>query len=194
MPPRSVASCSGERSRERSGEQVANDPGSPCCRSRLIGLSRWRVRCGSCAAEFPRPCLRAVLEGGRPVLAVGVIGYRVTIDPRGRPRVFLGKGHPFANSAGWQYLYRWVVMEGLGTKLRADEHVHHRDYDLANSEPGNLEVLAVAYHGRLHASAALVAQARTPNGRFGFVQDATAPIFSWPRSGPILGPAAARQR
>ena len=71
---------------------------------------------------------------------------------RGWVRVQLGKGHPYANSGGWQWEHRLVAMEQLGRVLRTDEHVHHKDLDRANNRPENLEVRAAAYHGRLHAS------------------------------------------
>jgi hypothetical protein len=166
---------------------------SPCCASRLVSAGRWKSRCLSCSISYQKPAQRVRLVGGKPVIEEGLCGYRVTWDSRGRPRVFLGVGHRFANTAGWQYLYRWVVMENLDARLRPDEHVHHVDSDTRNCDPSNLEVLSVEFHGRLHGSAVVVAMVRHPDGRFAYL-DRSSPIFAWPRFGPVLGPSAADRR
>lgn len=107
-------------------------------------------------------------------------------DPSGCPCTYLGINHPLANSGGWQYDHRLAVATALGRSLRTDEHVHHIDTRPTNNTLPNLELLAVAYHGRLHASAATLAGYRDDLGRF---TEHTTPIgpFSWPRWGPILG-------
>lgn len=107
-------------------------------------------------------------------------------DARGRHRIQLGKGTPYANSGGWQWLARYVVMEALGRKLRSDEHVHHRNGDKSDNRLENLEVLAAEYHGRLHGSACVIA--RDELGRFREVTPG--PIFPWPRYAAVLGPSA----
>lgn len=108
-------------------------------------------------------------------------------DRRGRAWIWLGLGHPLANSGGWQYLSRYLVMSDLGRVLRSDEHVHHRQSHRDDSL-SNLEVVLAEFHGRLHASAATLCGWRDDLGRF--VEHAAWPPSSWPRYGPKLGPAA----
>lgn len=53
----------------------------------------------------------------------------------------------------------WVSVIRSGTDLSGfrflgrDAHVHHKDHDHTNNDPGNLEVLSVAEHHRHHATA-----------------------------------------
>lgn len=108
-------------------------------------------------------------------------------EERGRTRVYLGREDPRANSGGWQYVYRVEVANALSRPLRTDEHVHHVDGDTANNDLHNLELITPAYHGRLHASAMLVA--RDEAGRFAEVGEPSPP-FPWPRRGAVLGNAA----
>lgn len=89
-----------------------------------------------------------------------------TVASSGRIRVHLGKGHPFANSAGWQWRSRYVVMRLLGRKLRADEQVHHLNGEVWDDRPENLEVVVAEDHGRTHAFVTDLAGWRAPDGRF----------------------------
>lgn len=111
---------------------------------------------------------------------------KITTDPRGRKRIYLGKGHPAANSGGWQWLARYVVWEESGVVLRSDEHVHHVDHDLTNNAPENLEVRLAEYHGRYHALHTIL---RDGKGRFAERDQPEGP-FPAPRYGAVIGPAA----
>ena len=99
-------------------------------------------------------------------------GYAITqaIDPHdgrlGRKRIVLGKSHPFANKAGWQYLSRYLVMKETGERLRSDEHVDHRDLDRQNDNLNNLRVMLAERHGRHHVYLAELAGGRGTDGRF----------------------------
>jgi hypothetical protein len=115
-------------------------------------------------------------------------------DSRGRVRVYLGTGHRYANRGGWQWRSRLVMQELLGRKLHRSEHVHHipetpgLPANRADDRPERLELLACEYHGRLHAFATLVYRWRMEDGTF-----APGRLYEtqdWPRSGPVLGPAA----
>lgn len=108
-------------------------------------------------------------------------------------RRYLGKGHPAANSAGWQYRARLVVEEALGRRLSLGFHVHHANPlgNRADDRLEFLEVMAADYHGQCHGSAAVIYRTRDASGRFEFVGEGT---FDWPRLGPILGPAAKEGR
>ncbi|HEV3340106.1 MAG TPA: hypothetical protein VG125_07105 [Pirellulales bacterium] len=107
-------------------------------------------------------------------------------DSRGRVRTFLGLGHPYANSAGWQWRSRLVVMQALGRRLGPMEHVHHVTRNRADDRLEQLEVLACEYHQRLHAFAVSIYRQR--DGRWGLVPEPA--TFDWPRAGAVLGPAA----
>lgn len=111
---------------------------------------------------------------------------QITTDARGRKRINLGKGHPAANSGGWQYLSRFRVWQETGAVLRTDEHVHHLDDDKTNDEPENLEVRLAEYHGRYHATHTVL---RDWKGRFAERSEPEGP-FPAPRYAAIIGPAA----
>jgi hypothetical protein len=125
-------------------------------------------------------------------------------DSRGRVRVLLPKGHPYANSAGWQYRSRFVVMQRLGRKLSAWEHVHHanREGNRADDRLENLEVVQAWMHGRAHGYAVSSYRQRRTDGTWGSVifedgkDEAGQPVsvMNWPRFGPILGPEAKKER
>lgn len=95
----------------------------------------------------------------------------VTRDRRGRAKIQLGRGHVYANKGGWQWVCRYVVMVSLGRVLRADEHVHHCDENLANDSLDNLHVYLMEYHGRYHAWRTSIAGGRNAaTGRFQVVE------------------------
>lgn len=129
-------------------------------------------------------------------------GMPVTEDARHRRRVHLGKWHPYANSAGWQYLARFLVMDALHRRLGPHEQVHHRDGNRLRDLLCNYEVLIPELHGRLHASAASLAGWRDELGRFvewdarPAISDAELAAIYGPRAierfGPVVGDAALR--
>lgn len=154
----------------------------PRCRSgerAKAGIQRQvqRWRCGSCGYHYANTVTRR-----RPGTSIGT----TSIDSRGRHWIYLGHGHRYANTGGWQYVYRYVVMVALGRVLRSDEHVHHIDGNLDNNELDNLEVVAAAYHGSIHASG--ISVARAVDGRF--VELPQMPEFDLPRWRAIIGRAA----
>lgn len=119
-------------------------------------------------------------------------GLRVWRDEEGRACVTLHVRHPYANSAGWQRLYRFLVMEALGEVLDPMSHVHHANGKKVDDSVDNLEVLAASYHGRTHASG-YISHARDPaTGRFCVVEDpGEFGGEKWvPRWGAIIGPSA----
>lgn len=76
---------------------------------------------------------------------------KVWTNSNGRLCITLGVGHPYANSAGWQYVYRYKMMNYLGRRLHRDEHVHHLDRDYNNNELSNLRVVGSSDHGTIHS-------------------------------------------
>jgi len=85
-------------------------------------------------------------------------------DQRGQPRRFL-RGHNKTNTGrGWIEQGRWYVSingkkkafhrfvyeQWTGTTLRSDQVVHHIDGNPLNNDPGNLTVLSISEHMRLH--------------------------------------------
>lgn len=73
-----------------------------------------------------------------------------TTATNGRKLIYLGLQHPYANSGGWQYLYRYVVMCALNRQLRTDEHVDHIDGDIRNNSLCNLRVIVARDHALRH--------------------------------------------
>jgi hypothetical protein len=90
---------------------------------------------------------------------------------RGRVRVTLGVGHPRANTGGWQYRYRLVVLYALGADaLLPGQHVDHVNGVVDHDEIENLRVLDAEYHGRWHAFLFETAGMRDPEtGQFGWL-------------------------
>lgn len=114
--------------------------------------NRWRCRrCNRTLSKrrrLPRLSPRLLLprlssNGLRPrILSHSARGLPLTRRPGdGRWIVGLGVGHPWANSAGWQYLYRVLVAWYLSRPLHPDEQVHHVDRDMSNDDPRNLQVV-----------------------------------------------------
>jgi hypothetical protein len=72
----------------------------------------------------------------------------------GYPRVYIGKGHPYATSGGWQYLHRWIMMREVGRVLDTYEHVHHNgengNRDKRTRDVRELEILEDVDHGHYH--------------------------------------------
>lgn len=145
-----------------------------------------------------RLCAHVTDDGAEGwLLYEGARGMPVTEDGRHRRRVFLGKGHEYANSAGWQWLARFLVMDALGRRLGTHEHVHHRFGNRLQDELPALEVLIAELHGRIGAAAASLAGWRDDRGRFvewGEEDDLAERCrpFAVPRYGPIVGDAALR--
>lgn len=50
---------------------------------------------------------------------------------------------------GYVYEHRLVMEELLGSRLRSDEHVHHRNSKRWDNRPENLEVMDARDHARL---------------------------------------------
>lgn len=123
-------------------------PACLSCSRYMESMGR-RWRCRSCqrtvskSRRRPRKCRRLIVGSGAPrVVESGTRGYRVSQDDEtGRWRVQLGKGHPYANSGGWQYLYRALVMFALDRPLAPQEQVHHVDEDRENDRLENLLVV-----------------------------------------------------
>ncbi len=67
---------------------------------------------------------------------------------RGKPR----KGYlsTYIEGKGSRHTHRIVAEEKIGRKLRKGEIVHHKDEDIHNNKPGNLEVLSRAEHMNIH--------------------------------------------
>ncbi len=118
------------------------------------------------------PPIRSLLPGcpSRPWLPTrGHLSSRFgneTMDDRGRVLVTLGVGHPYANSAGWQYRYRLLVACALGHLPRSDEHVDHLGEGGSDDHLPRLRLVLAEYHGRYHASATELAGGRGADGRF----------------------------
>ena len=127
---------------------------------------RQRWRCPSGCLDTIRPDkpqrrppklrLRLIPNSTGWELRYGEAGFPLHQNNRGRWRVHLGKGHPYANSGGWQYLYRFVVADALGHLPGTDEHVHHCNEDhrniTNNLDHSRLELVLAEFHGQLHAT------------------------------------------
>lgn len=85
-----------------------------------------------------------------------------TTDRRGRVRVWLGYGHPYANSGGWQWRNRLRLAMKLGRALQPHEDAHHVNEDLTDDRPENLELRTHRRHASEHAKA----RERDERGRF----------------------------
>lgn len=163
--------------------------GPVCCNRSMHGHGH-RFRCPICRST--------VIPVYTHRLARTPLGWRVTwstdglpiwYDDKNRACITLHPRHPYANSAGYQRLARFLIAEDLGYLPRPDEHTHHTNGDLTDDRIDNLELVAVAYHGRIHASAAFVG--RGEDGRFRERDPSEPPpvggLVDWPRCGAVLG-------
>ncbi len=174
-------------------------PGSPVCCGRPMwshgrpapGQRRWY--CGVCRSTHrPEICDRlARTAAGTWEIRRGTEGLRIWPNADHRRCVTLPKAHPYANSAGYQYVARFLIAETLGALPRSDEHTHHLDGNLANdpTDCSNYELMAAAYHGQIHGRATCVARC-DETGRFRAIEQ-PGPDHHWPRRAAVLGNQAA---
>lgn len=184
--------------------------GPVCCQRTMHGhgkdarSGRRMYLCPVCGSTVrPETCWRLVRVPGTPATPTGWTrawsseGYKIWPDDKGRTCVTLPLSHPYANSAGYQRLARFLIAEELGYLPRSDEHTHHQNGKLHDDRIDNLELVAVAYHGQIHASAAFVG--RGEDGRFKELDPSEIPpappggFVDWPRYGAVLGNAAKRE-
>lgn len=181
------------RTGQRAIDQLAGGVppiGPLCCSRTMQGHGPSRLRCPVCrSTQHPTPRKRLTRTPTGWRVTWGTEGYPLWEDDKGRACVTLGPHHPYANSGGYQRLARFLIAEELGYLPRPDEHTHHTDCDLTNDRLSNLELVAIEYHGRLHASAAFVG--RGEDGRFRERDPHTPPpvggLVDWPRCGAVLG-------
>jgi hypothetical protein len=83
-------------------------------------------------------------------------------DRRGRVRVNLYPGHPYAYRAGWAWRSRLILCYRFGRRLDRHEHAHHRNRDRQRDDPRNLRSIPAGEHSRLHA----MTKPRGVDGRF----------------------------
>jgi hypothetical protein len=130
-----------------------------CCGRPMHVKSREkRYTCGVChrSVSFSTLIPRHILDG----FNLSYLNNRRTIH--------LGVGHPYANSGGWQYVNRYVVMKELGRRIGTDEHAHHIDHNKLNDvrDGSNYQLLLAETHGRHHRYVADLAGYRDAKGRF----------------------------
>lgn len=106
-------------------------------------------------------------------------------DSRGRVRVWLGRGHRFANSAGYQWRYRLLVMYSLGRTLLTCEHVDHKSGIVDDDRLSELRILDAVYHGSYHAWISETAGYRGADGRF-VEHDEPLAVTLASRLGPVI--------
>lgn len=69
---------------------------------------------------------------------------------KGYVRLYLGRGHPYADTGGTQHLHRWLLQRHLGERLTPDVHVHHTNGDKETLEVDELEAMVDFAHGHYH--------------------------------------------
>lgn len=161
--------------RIQSNQSPIIQPGSPTCCGQPMWSHGAKIRrwyCAMCKKSrvnqkilIKRPHIDDIL------IDIPVIGPKTKLGfagkSRQRPIIYLDKSNPFANSAGYQYLSRFVVQYTTGERLRPDEHVHHANGVLTDCRRDNLEVWLSERHGRFHARHQLLYMLRDRvTGRF----------------------------
>jgi len=84
------------------------------------------------------------------------------ISKHGYKRVRVGVSHPMADSKGYTYEHRLVMVGFLGRPLEESEVVHHKNGDRTDNRIENLELTDKTRHAKAHAPAIQ----RDPKGRF----------------------------
>lgn len=59
--------------------------------------------------------------------------------------------HPYADGDGYVMYHRYVMEQKLGHYISKDFDVHHKDGNIENNDPNNLDVLTRSAHMSLHA-------------------------------------------
>ena len=114
------------------------------------GKRVWRVR------------LNLKQPNGKTRRKIGTLGLVEHLSIDEAVEVQLGKGHPQANAAGWQYEHRLVMEAHLERRLATYEEVHHLDGNRSHNELLNLELVEKIDHATYHA----VYKPRDVFGRF----------------------------
>lgn len=83
-------------------------------------------------------------------------------DRRGRVRVNLYPGHPYAYRAGWAWRSRLILCYALGRRLARGEHADHRNRNRRLDSPQNLRLMSAREHSKMHATT----RRRGADGRF----------------------------
>lgn len=132
-------------------------PRQPCS---VYGCSRPSSAKGVCNAHYQRLIRLGDVMAGVP-LCLPRDGER-NANWRGGERYDRGRTltykpeHPYAVQ-GYVYRYRLVMEAKLGRYLLPDEIVHHKDEDVTNDAPGNLEVTNQSAHARHHSAKTSIA-------------------------------------
>ena len=74
-------------------------------------------------------------------------GYKLIYRPN-HPGSYKG-----GNWDGYSYEHRFIMECELGRLIQKGEEVHHLDFNRFNNNPGNLILLSIEHHRRLHAHA-----------------------------------------
>lgn len=146
-----------QRRIERTGQLPLPHPQSPMCCNHLMAIQ------GRAYAGRRFLCLYCRSIHSEPSSSID--GFRLGVN-RNRTIIYLGKGHEYANSWGWQYLSRYRIATSLNRPLLTDEQAHHIDLDKSNDHPQNLELLLSEQHGRFHGRITVLARYRDDLGRF----------------------------
>lgn len=146
------------------GQTLLLQPSSVICCQRPMHVysTVGKYVCGVCGVSHAASTVNAL-----PPATID--GYAVSLNKGNNRRIIkLGRQHEYANSAGWQYLSRYIVMRELNRRLTSDEHTHHKDLDKTHDslDGRNYQLLLAESHGRYHRYLADLAGYRDDLGRF----------------------------
>lgn len=140
-----------------------------CCNSPMWSQGKRWLKCPVCKSMKLRSTTeRRFTASISPEYDIALPD-KVKFWPSKKGRVLLrGKelNPNWLNSAGWQYLARYVVQSETNEKLRKDEHVHHSDGRQINCKRDNLEVWLEERHGQYHGKRQLLYMLRDQLGRW----------------------------
>lgn len=74
----------------------------------------------------------------------------LTMDPRGYPKIMVGRQHPLADVYGYAYLHH-LVLAAAGVEVKRSDARHHINGDKTDCRLENLAVVDHAEHSRQHA-------------------------------------------
>ena len=154
--------------RRINGTKPLPHPEAPFCCNKPMGMQRGlhtpenrKYSCFSCKRSIIISTVNLIRKYSQYI-----DGYRIGYK-QGRKIIYLHKSHQFANSGGWQYLSRYLVMKELNRKLLSDEHVDHIDQNKSNDKIDNYQLLLAEQHGKKSITyRALLGVYRDDKGRF----------------------------
>jgi len=132
-------------------------PSNCKCGRHNRGVNKTEIACAQCGTVF-----KAYLSSGKRYCSRRCAGLNNPLEGfvdkpgplsrhwKGGKSVFSGRDSTYIGGGKYIANYRLIAAEKIGRPLTTDEHVHHKDGDITNNHPDNLEIMSHSEHARIH--------------------------------------------